>query len=132
MQNRRANSSSIVADSQVEGSLAIIDFDLDNVRTRVPERVAKCLAGDHQSLLTHYGMQISGSALNAHLELDRVQLRQLFALRRERLREICRLRRRRAQILHFIPTLFEQLVGSIERLLHQLACRLLRRNAIRG
>ncbi len=87
VQHGRADSSSIVTDSEVKGGFAIGDFDFDIVRARVPERIAECLADDHQSLLTHYRMQVPGSALNAHLALDWVQLRQLFALRRERLRQ---------------------------------------------
>jgi hypothetical protein len=59
-----------------------------------------------------------------------VQLRKLFAFRRESLAEVDNVGCDRAQILHSVPTLFKQPVRSVEGLFHQLPRRLVWRNVV--
>src|SRR6185295_4239457 len=83
-----------------------------------------------ESLLAYDRVQIPASSLGAHAKHCRMPLRELLPFRGEGLGKIGDIARRRSQILHPVPTFFEQLVRSIKRLFHHSAHRLAGCNAV--
>src|SRR5215469_9666630 len=130
LQHRRADASSIVAHSDVQGGIAIDYLDLDVLRTRVPERIAERFASDQEGLLPRDGVELSRNALDARLEFGRLMSRHLLPLCSDSLGEIGDATPGRPQFLQSVPAFLQKLVRSVERLLHQLARRLVRRNMV--
>src|ERR1700675_5012308 len=80
LQNGRADPSSIVTDSNVQGRFVIGHLSLDVLSARVPKRVAERLATDQESLFTHDRVQVPANSLDAHPEFRSLILPQVPAL----------------------------------------------------
>src|SRR5215472_7549199 len=124
------DTSTVVANAHSQGAVAVGDLHLDDAGTGVSEGVAERLAAYELELLTRDGMKIARYPFHGRPESHRIHECELFAGCSKRLRQFAGVTCALTQVHHSITTLFEYLIGALQRALQQLADRLTRGNAI--